>query len=55
MPNGTHICTAAKLAFDNVAGWSAGTQVAIYLNGNKTFGHYVPYGLWSQVADAVVS
>ena len=55
MPNGTHICPAAKLGFDNVAGWPAGMEVDLYINGNKTFEHHAPYGLWAQVSDAVVS
>jgi hypothetical protein len=55
MPLGTHICPAAELRFDNVAGWAAGTEVDIYINGAKTFEHYAPYGEWAIVAEAVVS
>jgi hypothetical protein len=50
----THICPAAELRFENVAGWPAGTDVDIVMNGTKTFQNYAPYGQWAVVAEAVV-
>lgn len=50
----THICPAAALRFENVAGWPAGTEVDILMNGTKTFQNYAPYGQWAVVASAVV-
>jgi len=54
-PVGTHICPGAEMSFDNVAGWAAGAEVELLLNGAKAFDHYVPYGEWDVIAEAVVS
>lgn len=55
MPLGTHVCPGAQMSFDNVNGWTAGTEVDIYINGAKTFQHYAPYGQWAKVSEGVVS
>ncbi len=50
----THICPAASLRFENIIGWSPGTEIEIYMNGTKTYDNWVPYGEWGLVAEAVV-
>jgi len=54
-PAEVDICPPAKLIFPNVGAWPAKTAVELWLNGVKTYDHWVPYGAWGKVADGVVS
>jgi hypothetical protein len=54
-PTEVDICPKAKLTFPNSENWPAKTAVELWLNGVKTYDHWVPYGSWAKVADATVS
>ncbi len=54
-PAEVDICPPARLTFPNSANLPAKAAVELWLNGVKTYEHWVPYGSWAKVADGVVS
>ena len=54
-PLGTTFCPAARLSLENSAGFSAETELEVFVQGLDTSESWAPYGSWVKVAEARVS